>query len=78
MLALIIGEYNLNRSSWVSWVLIFFSALQVRSRLRLRLFFSKRINDFLAFGFLASQEVKDARVGNLGLWDRGYPGTRQN
>ena len=26
--------------------------------------------DLLAFGFLASQEVKDARVGNLGLWDR--------
>jgi acetylcholinesterase len=24
----------------------------------------------LAFGFLASQEVKDAGVGNLGLWDR--------
>ena len=24
----------------------------------------------LAFGFLASQEVKDAHVGNLGLWDR--------
>ncbi|KAF8264075.1 carotenoid ester lipase precursor [Lactarius quietus] len=23
-----------------------------------------------AFGFLASQEVKDARVGNLGLWDQ--------
>jgi acetylcholinesterase len=26
----------------------------------------------LAFGFLASQEVKDARVGNLGLWDREF------
>ena len=26
--------------------------------------------NLLAFGFLASQEVKDARVGNLGLWDR--------
>jgi acetylcholinesterase len=24
----------------------------------------------LAFGFLASQEVKDARVGNIGLWDQ--------
>jgi acetylcholinesterase len=24
----------------------------------------------LAFGFLASQEVKNAGVGNLGLWDR--------
>ena len=24
----------------------------------------------LAFGFLASQEVKDAGVGNIGLWDR--------
>ncbi|KAF8261988.1 carotenoid ester lipase precursor [Lactarius quietus] len=23
-----------------------------------------------AFGFLASQEVKDARIGNLGLWDQ--------
>ena len=33
----------------------------------------------LAFGFLASQEVKDAGVGNLGLWDREYSGTsRQN
>ena len=28
--------------------------------------------NLLAFGFLASQEVKDARVGNLGLWDREY------
>jgi acetylcholinesterase len=26
----------------------------------------------LAFGFLASQEVKDAGVGNLGLWDREH------
>ncbi|KAF8261989.1 Alpha/Beta hydrolase protein, partial [Lactarius quietus] len=29
-----------------------------------------QINTLLAFGFLASQEVKDARVGNLGLWDQ--------
>jgi acetylcholinesterase len=28
------------------------------------------IMNLLALGFLASQEVKDARVGNLGLWDR--------
>ena len=27
---------------------------------------------YLAFGFLASQEVKDAGVGNLGLQDRMY------
>jgi acetylcholinesterase len=27
----------------------------------------------LAFGFLASQEVKDAGVGNLGLRDRAFP-----
>jgi hypothetical protein len=40
------------------------------------IFFSKQINAFLAFGFLASQEVKDARVGNLGLWDRERSGTR--
>jgi len=36
----------------------------------LKLIFSKQINALLAFGFLASQEVKDAKVGNLGLWDR--------
>lgn len=24
----------------------------------------------LAYGFLASQEVKDAGLGNFGLWDR--------
>jgi acetylcholinesterase len=30
------------------------------------------IDALLAFGFLASQEVKDARVGNLGLWDREF------
>ncbi|KAI9442991.1 carotenoid ester lipase precursor [Lactarius indigo] len=29
-----------------------------------------KINSLLAFGFLASQEVKDAKVGNLGLWDQ--------
>ncbi|KAH9060191.1 carotenoid ester lipase precursor [Lactarius vividus] len=29
-----------------------------------------------AFGFLASQEVKDAKVGNLGLWDRERLGKR--
>jgi acetylcholinesterase len=30
----------------------------------------------LAFGFLASQEVKDARVGNIGLWDRECSASR--
>ncbi|KAF8264823.1 Alpha/Beta hydrolase protein, partial [Lactarius quietus] len=28
------------------------------------------MDPLLAFGFLASKEVKDARVGNLGLWDQ--------
>ncbi|KAI9454048.1 Alpha/Beta hydrolase protein [Lactarius psammicola] len=32
--------------------------------------FSRQISPLLAFGFLASQEVKDAKVGNLGLWDQ--------
>ncbi|KAF8260204.1 carotenoid ester lipase precursor [Lactarius quietus] len=31
---------------------------------------SREFNAFLAFGFLASQEVKDAGVGNLGLQDQ--------
>ena len=36
--------------------------------------FSNQINALLAFGFLAGKEVKDARVGNLGLWDRERSG----
>ncbi len=32
----------------------------------------------LAFGFLASQEVKDAKVGNLGLWDRERSDSQHN
>jgi acetylcholinesterase len=31
-----------------------------------------------AFGFLASQEVKDKGIGNLGLWDREFSGRRYN
>ena len=36
------------------------------------------INALQAFGFLASQEVKDAGVGNLGLWDRECLGSRHD
>ena len=32
----------------------------------------------LAFGFLASQEVKDAGVGNLGLHDREHSGIQRD
>ena len=47
-------------------------AFQVRSLLvSISVIFSlKKHNALLAFGFLASQEVKDTGVGNLGLWDR--------
>ncbi len=40
--------------------------------------FSRESNALLAFGFLASREVKEAGVGNLGLWDREYSSSRRN
>src|SRR6266404_239695 len=40
--------------------------------------FSRESNALPAFGFLASQEVKEAGVGNMGLWDREYSSSRHN
>jgi acetylcholinesterase len=37
------------------------------------IFFLRDFTTLIAFGFLASQEVKDAGVGNLGLQDRERP-----
>jgi len=47
-------------------------------RLPLKLILSRQICPLLAFGFLASQEVKEAKVGNLGLWDRERSDSRHN
>ena len=56
--------------------MIFLVAFQVRVCFTSVLF---NINlRLLAFGFLASQEVKDAGVGNLGLWDRECLGSRHD
>ena len=56
--------------------MIFLVAFQVRVCFTSVLF---NINlRLLAFGFLASQEVKDAGVGNLGLWDREFLGSRHD
>ena len=50
----------------------------MRSHLQLIPFLFEKSNPLLAFGFLASQEVKDAGVGNLGLWDREHSDSRHN